>query len=196
MHQQSSGTPTCELAPWERRRGESAVAHQAFVLYRDLGPGRSLQQVAQARGCQVSLLKRWSSEYDWVSRARAWDAEQAQERERLRREQRRKALEQQAQDAELLRKLCRAFLQGLVQRDPDTGELKLDPRLKASDMASFYRLAQEIDESLPQPPQPAPEHNGDEALSELSTAELREMIEIARQQAQGGEGDGDADGQE
>ena len=190
-----SSSPEQELAAaWERRKGETGAAYGAFVLYRDLGARRRLQQVAEARGCQVSLLKRWSSEYDWVCRARAWDAEQAREQERLRRELRREALEQQAQDAELLRKLCRGFLQGLVQRDAETGRLHLDPSIKPRDAVQFYRLASEIEKGLPQPAEPEAADDGTEALAPLSTEEVRQLLAEVQRQMEGGADDDSDDG--
>jgi hypothetical protein len=185
----ATGTST---APWERRAGETAKAYAAFLSYRDAGPGRTLAQVAAARGCQLALVKRWSAKHEWRARARAWDAEQAREVERVRREQRRAEVEQQAEDAGLLRKLMRAFLKGLVRRDPETGELQLDPSIKPRDAVQFYRLAGDIDKSLPQPPEPEPDEGG-EVLASLGTEELREMLAFARQQMRRGDDDG-ADG--
>ena len=179
--QQAKPAAKAESAPWDRRKGESAKAYEAFLQYRDAHPKRSLRQVAQQRGCQPALVKRWSSQHAWPARAQAWDVAQAQEAERLRREQRQAAIAQQAEDAEHLRKLVRAFLKGLVQRDPETGELKLDASIKPRDAAVFYRLATDIEKSLPQPPEPEPD-DGSEVLQALSTEELRAMLDYVREQ--------------
>ena len=61
---------------WERQENETAKPFEAFCIYRDLGPGRSLSQVAKSLGKSDTLMSRWSSEYDWVKRAAAWDNEQ------------------------------------------------------------------------------------------------------------------------
>lgn len=61
---------------WERQENETAKPFEAFCIYRDLGPGRSLSQVAKSLGKSDTLMSRWSSEYDWVKRAAAWDEEQ------------------------------------------------------------------------------------------------------------------------
>ena len=61
---------------WERQENETAKPFEAFCIYRDLGPGRSLSQVAKSLGKSDTLMSRWSSEYDWVKRAAAWDHEQ------------------------------------------------------------------------------------------------------------------------
>lgn len=58
---------------WERRVRESAKAYAAFSSYRDMGSDRSLQKVAQSLSKSLTLVKRWSSEHEWVERARAYD---------------------------------------------------------------------------------------------------------------------------
>jgi hypothetical protein len=65
-------------APWQQRKGESAVAFAAFVAYRDMGPERSLSKVAkggQVGGRTKHALEKWSAKHDWVARAEAWDQE-------------------------------------------------------------------------------------------------------------------------
>jgi hypothetical protein len=80
----------CEVV-LERLAGESARAYRLAQLYCELGAGRSLARVRQAyaseSGVVVSLrqLKRLSSRFGWVERARAWDAAVASARaERMR----------------------------------------------------------------------------------------------------------------
>lgn len=53
--------------------GESAKAFQAFAIYRDLGPDRSLERTAQALSKSSRVLAEWSGKYDWTARARAFD---------------------------------------------------------------------------------------------------------------------------
>ena len=59
--------------PWHMQPGESAKAYQAFELYRDAGPGRTVEAVAASCNKSASLLNRWSSVYDWQARVRAFD---------------------------------------------------------------------------------------------------------------------------
>lgn len=59
--------------PWERQKGESAQAFEAFFLYLEMGADRSIRAVAQECTKSVSLIRRWSSTYHWVERCRAWD---------------------------------------------------------------------------------------------------------------------------
>lgn len=61
--------------PWERQKGESAQAYEAFVTYRDMGAERSLRAVSRQLGKSKTLIDRWSREKDWVERVRAYDNE-------------------------------------------------------------------------------------------------------------------------
>jgi hypothetical protein len=62
--------------PWERQKDESAVAYEAFAVYRDSGVDRSIPKVAQKLTKSNGLMKRWSAEHRWVNRAEEWDIEQ------------------------------------------------------------------------------------------------------------------------
>lgn len=67
---------------WERQPGESSVAYEAFLLYRNMGheaegekKKRRLASVAKKLGKSLKLMERWSFTWDWVERARAYDNE-------------------------------------------------------------------------------------------------------------------------
>lgn len=65
--------------PWERQKGESAQAYEAFATYRDMGTERSIRAVSQKLGKSKTLIDRWSREKSWVERVRAYDNELAKE---------------------------------------------------------------------------------------------------------------------
>jgi hypothetical protein len=58
---------------WQRRPGESARAYAAARVYFEMGAGRSQAEVAQKSAKSRPLIKRWSSVWEWVSRAAAFD---------------------------------------------------------------------------------------------------------------------------
>lgn len=62
--------------PWERQKGETSRAYEAFCVYRDMGPGRSQVKVGQKLSKNTATIAGWSTKYEWVKRAAAWDAEQ------------------------------------------------------------------------------------------------------------------------
>nr|UWG90058.1 MAG: Protein of unknown function (DUF1804) [Bacteriophage sp.] len=61
--------------PWERQKGESEKAYEAFAAYRDMGPERSITKVSQSLNKTRALIGRWSSQWNWTERARAYDNE-------------------------------------------------------------------------------------------------------------------------
>lgn len=67
---------------WERQAGESSVAYEAFLLYRNMShetdgakKKRRLASVAEKLGKSLKLIERWSRTWDWVERSRAYDNE-------------------------------------------------------------------------------------------------------------------------
>lgn len=61
---------------WERQENESTRAFEAFCAYRDLGPNRSIAKTVRKLGKNITTLTEWSSKFEWVKRATAWDDEQ------------------------------------------------------------------------------------------------------------------------
>jgi len=61
--------------PWERLKAkkESSKAYEAFCIYRDLGQTRSCEQVSKEVAKNAHHIRRWSSRYNWVERAAAYD---------------------------------------------------------------------------------------------------------------------------
>lgn len=62
--------------PWERQKGETSRAYEAFTVYRDMGAGRSQAKTSQKLGKNSRTIADWSTKYEWVKRVAAWDAEQ------------------------------------------------------------------------------------------------------------------------
>jgi hypothetical protein len=66
-----------ELKPWDLQPDETTKTFNAFTVYRDLGPQeRSLTATASTLNVERSQCGRWSSQFEWVRRAAAWDKEQ------------------------------------------------------------------------------------------------------------------------
>lgn len=62
---------------WDKLERETGKAFAAFILYRDLGPSRTVNLVAQKLGRESKnnkALLKWCRENDWVRRAGAYDA--------------------------------------------------------------------------------------------------------------------------
>jgi len=176
------GIPPTAPAPvddalWLRRKGESAKAYSAFLLYRDLGPDRSLYQVAARLGKHVSLMKRWSSRRDWQARVQAWDQAEQRTAEQIARRAREAAYERRLTNAEQLEKVAMAGLRSLMVRDKDSGEVRFDPRLKPGDIASLIRVAAQI---FPTPPPlvSTEEEGAPEALTRLRDDDIQVLLSL------------------
>jgi len=55
---------------FEQQPNESATAYAAFVVYRELGPKRTLLETARRLGKSGSLLGRWSQRHNWAMRVK------------------------------------------------------------------------------------------------------------------------------
>ena len=63
-----------ETPPWERQAGEPTKPHGGFRLYRDMPPHqRSLAKVAEQVNVSERRAQQWAVEWDWRTRAEAWD---------------------------------------------------------------------------------------------------------------------------
>ena len=60
--------------PWDRRPGETPLAFETFLRFRDIGPLRSAARFARDDPHGRSS-RRWHHEHDWADRACAWDDE-------------------------------------------------------------------------------------------------------------------------
>ena len=61
--------------PWERQKGESEKAYEAFSLYRDKGVGRTVTAVVKELAKSRSLIDRWKDRWSWDDRVRQYDTE-------------------------------------------------------------------------------------------------------------------------
>jgi len=59
--------------PWERQKGETDPAFEAFALYRNMGVERSTLSVSIELSKSHGLVKKWGTKQNWVSRAAAFD---------------------------------------------------------------------------------------------------------------------------
>lgn len=99
--------------PWERQEEESSQAFEAFISYRDLGAERNLRAVTQKLHKSLTIIGRWSRDWNWVERARIWDneldrqakAEAAKEVRKMRERQTKTAMLMQKKAIEALDKL-------------------------------------------------------------------------------------------
>ena len=181
--------------PWGRARDESAKAYAAFVVYRDLGPERSLRVAAGRLGKSARLLKRWSSRHRWQERVASWETQQEVQAESSR-EAGEEARERRSRNSEQIEKVAMAGLRSLMVRDDETGEVRFDKRLKPGEIAALTGVAFRI---FPTPEAPAPREEAGastEALAGLREEDLELLLAVlegekAREEDQEGASDGE-----
>ena len=61
--------------PWERQKGETEKAYEAFVTFRDAGPGRTLIGAARELHKSYTLIRRWCDTWNWLERVRLYDVD-------------------------------------------------------------------------------------------------------------------------
>jgi hypothetical protein len=63
-----------EPIPYTRLPEETAKAHHAFVIYRNMGEGRSLREVSRILNLKGPRhLKIWAAKYHWEARCKTFD---------------------------------------------------------------------------------------------------------------------------
>ncbi len=157
------------IAPWEQQPGESFKAFEAFSIYRDMGAERSILKVSARLSKTDALIKRWSRQWMWVERARAYD-----------RELDRKAREQAIKDVRNMTnrhiRIAMQLQERAVNALKDLPSEKLTPKMmlefldKATKLERSNRLSEAgfNERGLPAPntaaAQPEPEDNPDDGL--------------------------------
>lgn len=119
---------------WERQPEETSKPFEAFCVYRDLGPGRSLAQVAEKLKKSGTLIGRWSGAYDWVKRATAWDAEQ----DRI-------ARKSQLDEIVKMRKRHAKLASDMLLKAAKALETLPDEEIKASDVSRMVDVAAKLE---------------------------------------------------
>ncbi len=120
--------------PWEKQKGESKQAFEAFTIYRDLGGKRSLQKVANELSKSHTLMKKWSSRWNWVERAAAWEEELDRQNRLAQIEGRKEMAKRHINEAML-------FQQKVLERMRELKSSELTP----NDMARWFETAVKIE---------------------------------------------------
>ncbi|MET8679987.1 hypothetical protein ABZW18_20985 [Streptomyces sp. NPDC004647] len=162
------------VEPWERQSGESPQAFEAFAVYRDLGPTRSVTKVAQELDKSRTLLGRWSKQHAWVMRATAYDREQDRVFLVEQRQARRDIARRHA-------KLAQAFLGKAIARLQ-----ALEPReLTPGELLRYFQVAAEIERRAAgeEPAGVASQGSGEgPEVASLSDEDRRSRMELLRRE--------------
>lgn len=136
---------------WDKQRGESAKAFEAFGIYRDMGPDRSQVAVGEVLTKSRALQARWSIQWGWVERAEAWDEfadRNARERDQAERlEMRRKMVDRHARGGMKLYGAAEYALGRYDVNDPEHGEeaKRLIAAMTPVEIARLMKFGSEIE---------------------------------------------------
>jgi hypothetical protein len=184
------------IEPWERWPGESDAAFSAFVIYRDLGPQRSLDAAstryhardqsptAQPQGGRgknkkcSGQIRTWADRWDWRARAAGWDDEQDRQARQAMLQEILDMRKRHAQEAMMLQKAAMQRLQAL---DPQT--------LTQSQLLNYFVEATKLERLSRGEPETVGEQRvtgrdggpieyRDAALDTATVEELRQLREI------------------
>ena len=59
--------------PWDRQKGETEKAFEAFAIYRDMGAERTIAAVGRQLAKSRDLIDRWRAKYNWKERVQLYD---------------------------------------------------------------------------------------------------------------------------
>ena len=85
---------TDTIYPWERQPKETEKAYEAFLIYKNLGPGRTFIEVSRKLHKSFTLIRRWKDAWNWKERVELYDREN----------DRKAQLEAQAAQKEMIRR--------------------------------------------------------------------------------------------
>lgn len=121
-------------ALWERRKGESEKAYEAFTCYRDMGAKRSVSAVSEKLIKSRQLISRWKSTYEWDERCREWDNQ-------LQREAKKKAADKLSKIAQRQIKIAMRLQNAALQALADTKPGDISPK----DIVAFIKTVTAIE---------------------------------------------------
>jgi hypothetical protein len=171
--------------PTDRQPRETAVAFEAFRAYLELGPARSTAKVARALGKSKTLMDRWSSQWSWVERVRAFDSAAARTTDEAHLEVLARRSKRQAEIAQLHGEASLVVAREVLRRfsDPEQAKVelaKLSPAELLQLEATIGRMHNRavmterlaLGLTTDQSGEPIPRQAAEEAAARLSEEEL------------------------
>lgn len=105
---------------------ESLKAFETFIIYRDAGIHRSLNDVAKETGIKYELVRQWSYKYKWTDRINAMNQYKLQEQKRINKEIQKKEINRINQRLDDKSKLINVIIKVLINNAENYGNEQLD----------------------------------------------------------------------
>jgi len=135
------------MQPWERQPDESGKAWEAFRIYRDLGPGRSLSEVASILGKSRQSIGGWAARHNWAWRAQEYDRYLDEQRVRAQVRQIQEMSERHAEQSQLIMNALMTPIHALLKRLSEDPEA-LD-KLSSRELADLIQLCNRVSATFP-----------------------------------------------
>lgn len=62
-----------QISPWEKQKGETSKAYEAFIVFRDLGLSRTYEEVSRRMRKSSVLIRKWAKKNGWNERILDFD---------------------------------------------------------------------------------------------------------------------------
>lgn len=85
------------ITDWIRQEGEPAKAYAGAQIYFELGKDRTLKKVAERVGVTDRTIQNWSSRWNWIERAAAFDRHNQTSKLQIEEEELRRSAREEAQ---------------------------------------------------------------------------------------------------
>lgn len=105
---------------------ESMKAFETFIIYRDSGIHRALNDVATATGIKYEVVRQWSYKYKWTDRINAMNQYQLQENQRINQEIQRKEIDRINKRLETKSNLINVLINVLINNADKYDNTELD----------------------------------------------------------------------
>jgi hypothetical protein len=121
---------------WLRKKGESAKAYAAFMVYRNAGVDRSQVKVANALGKSRVLVNRWAQAWQWTERCVEWEAHLQRLADAAREKQVKDVIERHSSIAAVMTGRVIARLEAMTENAME---------LTAQDVARWFDIAVKVE---------------------------------------------------
>jgi len=162
--------------PWEALSVESARMYEAFRSYISLGPNRTLKQAAEKQNAPLSTTKGRAKRYNWIARAKAWDAHLARCEQKARESEATKAGRRAERIAQRMATAALEETTKFVTASKSTDEMVPIPRDLVKLGAEAFKVSRLIAGKATEQIEPEEKHD----LSMLTVDDLREMERLDR----------------
>ena len=105
---------------------ESATAFECFILYRDMGIQRTLNNVAIKTGIKYDNIRQWSYKYKWTDRINAMNQYKSKENQRINKEIQKKEIDRINKRLDYKSNLINVLIQVLVKNADKYDDTELD----------------------------------------------------------------------